>query len=592
MLQNRSYLPANNNASVSASGGTQASSSTDTAMDASSSTFTSPSAPGAATRKRGRAPSEEASGSKLMRGTGVGGEGADAWSNRRISGGPQTGQSRGAGAGSGQHHVPNGYCRDFHLRGFCARGDHCKYIHLPPGGIAALPFAMQQHGVQPSLEARIPGQNGKGTSGEDAEMSNGDKPPSSGGAGMMPPFGFPGMPMMPGMEAFMMANMAMPPGVGGRGGGHHHRGGSRGGGGGRFGSFNSTRKSATTLVLENVPAENLDLMQVNERFKRFGTITNIQIDQANQKALVSYATPDEAKRAHTDPDVIFGSRFVKVYFQRIDEGEEASSSSSSSAATHHQQQQGATSRGRPSYGNGARSPVVTNADVKMLATDAKAKQNAVNTMLEEQKALMGSLTSLDAEAKKKAMSRLRELAATIPSATQNAKEAAEKVKNVGPITPIPESSRAMMERAKRKQLDRELELLQQANGNDAMDTSDGAAAAGSGGEAKYEPSTPQTTEELKAKLAALKAEAAALGIEGTAAGATRGRGRGRGRPFARGRGGFARGSANLDNRPKELFVDTSTEAGETIEGEKRSKLEGWLKVSTIPSLCKYPDPAY
>ena len=93
----------------------------------------------------------------------------------------------------------------------------------------------------------------------------------------------------------------------------------RGRGGGPPGTFQSSRRSNTTLVIENVPADSLDLIKVNEYFKKFGTITNISIDQPGSKALVSYSQPGEAKAAHESPDVIFGNRFVKVYFQRLDE---------------------------------------------------------------------------------------------------------------------------------------------------------------------------------------------------------------------------------------------------------------------------------
>jgi RNA-binding protein 26 len=107
-------------------------------------------------------------------------------------------------------------------------------------------------------------------------------------------------------------------GAGFRGGARGGRGGSMGRGGAR-GTFEKRATSNTTLVIENVPVENLDLIKINEYFKKFGTITNIQIDVDSKKALVSYSQPAEAKAAHTSPEVIFNNRFVKVYFQKLDD---------------------------------------------------------------------------------------------------------------------------------------------------------------------------------------------------------------------------------------------------------------------------------
>ncbi|KDN36547.1 hypothetical protein K437DRAFT_296772 [Tilletiaria anomala UBC 951] len=592
MLQQRSYLPASAPAEPPSP----------SAMDTSSS------------RKRGRPEGREdgdTSMTKSLRsGDGQQGDGAqnDAWANRRIGSGSTRGGRGGGGGGrmgnvspigdrqqqpGGRVTLPEGMCRDFHLRGFCSRGDSCKYQHLPTNG---QPWGMPQPGAFPmpgSVPGSVPMPTPPQAGGEDAEMSNGALSVNNGlpdqpNPVMMPfPFpgmpgmpGMPGLPPMPGMDFGIFAN-----GDGGRGRGRGQGSGPGRGGRGMNGQFRSTRRSQTTLVIENVPSENLDLMQVNERFKRFGTITNIQIDKAGRKALVSYSTADEARRAHSDPDVIFGSRFVKVYFQALDDqpssdgahspGQNAGARGPSASSSASRSGRGGT----PGWGGkgSGRQPVITAADVKMLSADAKAKQSAVATMLEEQKLLMSGITMLDGDAKKKAMSRLRELATTIPLATQQAKEAAEKVQNVGPVTPIPESSKALMEKAKKRQLDRELDAMAASGvgASMAVDGEEGGTGASEDG---------ASTEELKAKLLSLKAEAAALGID--ASGATGGRGRGRSGRFLtrgayRGRGGaacgFQRGFANLDNRPTKLLVDLTTEGGDAIDGEKREKVIAWFK---------------
>lgn len=149
--------------------------------------------------------------------------------------------------------------------------------------------------------------------------------------GSMPP-DMMGMMPMPEHFAQMMQQMQQMAGtngmmMGGRGGGMSRgsaRRGSRGRGGSTRGGLPSSAphapvaRSQDTIVIENIPSENLELVHVNDYFKRFGTITNIEVDKPNKKALVTYATPAEADQAHKSPDVIFGNRFVKVYFQRLE----------------------------------------------------------------------------------------------------------------------------------------------------------------------------------------------------------------------------------------------------------------------------------
>ncbi len=533
---------------------------------------------------------------------GGGGGAGDAWSSRRVSGQPGADGMDGMN-GPARPRLPPGMCRDFHIRGFCARGDSCKYTHLPP----AMPMPPGPPGGAPGHGPRrgLPGSNG-GPQGPpragDVEMGNGPEmgPGGPGGGGMpgmppgsMPPqmsmeqmqqmaaqFGFPGMPGMPMMPAFG------PGGPGGPGGGDRGRRPPRG----QQGYFpNRPAKSATTLVIENLPAENLDLIQINDRFKRFGTITNIQIDKAGRKALVSYSEPDEAKAAHSDPDAVFGSRFVKVYFQRLEEQPQQQQGGPGGPQQQQQQQQQSHQRGPPSWNapsasapSYSRPAIVTEADVRMMQTDAKAKQSSLDALLEEQKTLMGGISTMDADAKKTAMTRLRELSTAIPAATQQARQAAEKVQNVGPITPIPEASKALLvAKAKKQQLDRELDAISKGGGMQV--DGDGEGAEG------------QTTEELKAKLESLKAEAASLGLDASGApirGAGRGRGRftTRGGYAPRGRGGFQRGFASLDNRTKELRIDATTESGEAIQGDKRKNVETWLKTfGEIESLADGQD---
>ena len=496
-------------------------------------------------------------------------------------------------------------CRDYHNKGFCPRGANCKFehssdmlpanpnarnhpqqqqqpfhmgpmmgapsgpnaMHGPPMMFPGAPFGMPPQGWQPSMgpAAGLSAANGSpGAFQSQQQHSNGDGQNLANRMGGQltpqatdaPPFPNQAGPFNGGM------------GPGGRGGAMGGRG--RGRGGGPPGTFQSARRSNTTLVIENVPADSLDLIKVNEYFKKFGTITNISIDKPGSKALVSYSQPSEAKAAHESPDVIFGNRFVKVYFQRLDEAAGAAAGPSS------------TPRPTPSAGPPARNNFVPGKNVyharspaaggstpgaaagggmseerKKLLEDQRSKQATLDVQLTEQKALIAKFSdkNLSAEDKKATMAQLKKLGDEIKASTEAVKTAVEALQAATKETPTPVAAdggnwKAEKDKREREQLDRELDLH----------------AKGS--------SPSSTTEELKKKLESLKAEAASLGIDGAsgAAGAASGsygfnpRGRGRGGYAARGRGGYAqytgRGGAvgpnrslRIDNRTTRLKIE-------------------------------------
>ncbi|KAF9996654.1 hypothetical protein BGZ65_007769 [Modicella reniformis] len=80
------------------------------------------------------------------------------------------------------------------------------------------------------------------------------------------------------------------------------------------GAPSGTAGSKTSLVVEHIPDEYNSIDKVNEFFKQFGNLTNIQVDQSAHKALIQYSTREEANAAYNSPEVIFGNRFVKVYW--------------------------------------------------------------------------------------------------------------------------------------------------------------------------------------------------------------------------------------------------------------------------------------
>ena len=322
-------------------------------------------------------------------------------------------------------------------------------------------------------------------------------------------------------------------------------------------------------MIENVPAEHLDLIKVNEFFKKFGTITNISIDAPASKALVSFSQPQEAKAAHESPEVIFGNRFVKVYFQRLDEPLQSGGAGGGPSHGHHKGS-GAGPSGppapKPNFAPGqnvyhARPPVAAAAGAggsggavseerRKLLEEQKARQEQLDAQLAEQKALLAKLSDKDvpAEERKSTMMALKKLGEDIKASTEAAKAAvaalAAAPADRGHKEMDSQAWRQEKEKREKEQLDRELELH-----------SKGASPPGS------------TTDELRKKLESLKAEAASLGIDGSGGygGGARGRGRGGfvsrgagargGYGFGRGRGGMAaQRSMRLDNRTTRLKI--------------------------------------
>ncbi|EPQ30648.1 uncharacterized protein PFL1_01549 [Pseudozyma flocculosa PF-1] len=454
------------------------------------------------------------------------------------------------GGGGGRNGARKEMCRDFHNMGYCPRGASCKYEHsvnvmpnmpgqmgmgapfgmppmmgpggpmgqmrpphmgpgpmmfpgapgygMPPQGWAPNmrpPHGMQNHGGGGAGSPGPHGPNGHpGAPGEGGlaarlggQASPASQAPQDAGAA--------GSPLGPDAAGDVSAQQQLPPhmmmggpaaAAAGPGAGRGGFGGRGRGRGGPPGHFASQRRSNTTLVIENVPAEYLDLIKVNEYFKKFGTITNISIDVPGTKALVSYSQPHEAKAAHESPDVIFGNRFVKVYFQRLDEPQAGGAAPPAAAAQQAQPRPpyqpkpgfvpGQTSNvyhARPpaaSPGAGSAGPggAAASEERKKLFEDQKQKQATLDAQLAEQKALLGKLSdkTASAEERKATMTSLKKLGDDIKASTEAVKAA------VAALAAAPAAAggagakdaaasqnwREQKEKREKEQLDRELEL--------------------------------------------------------------------------------------------------------------------------------------
>ena len=267
------------------------------------------------------------------------------------------------------------------------------------------------------------------------------------------------------------------------------RGGRPGVYGGEIQRFHPERRGDKTLVVEKIPEDKLSLDAVNTWFKRFGTVTNVAVDAASAKALVSFSTHEEAQAAWKSEDAVFSNRFVKVFWHRPMGGQglagqralAASAPIVASVVARDQAQVASpTSDAMPvdpqssttGTTHGTKKAPSSSSPVSVLA----ARQKLLEEQIAEQKVLMEKLNTANAEEKKEIFAQLRKLGQEIKaSSTQTAFTPSKKP---GPSTPRPEDREAK----ERERLDKELELHS-------------AAVDGE-----------ETTEALQAKLAKLKAE--------------------------------------------------------------------------------------
>ena len=301
-----------------------------------------------------------------------------------------------------------------------------------------------------------------------------------------------------------------------------------------------------TLVIENIPPEHCSLDKVHGYFKRFGNITNVNMETRANKATIQFENLQDAKEAYSCPESIFGNRFVKAYFFR--EYENGTPAASPPRGPR-------TDVSRPAVTAQPVEPVKTPQQLQkekalQLLELQKDQKILIDKQIEEQKSLMERLTATqDPREKTELMRQLRVLTSSTESIVTKAAEQTQWVKAAAGVTVDKEKER----------LDRELDLLKAASSQESMDTD------------TVDPA-------IKAKLEALQAEAKALGVPGHtgSAYAPRGSIRGRGRGAARGfRGGSANRSFRLDNRAKKLVVSgTSDSFLPALEEHCKVRLEG------------------
>lgn len=89
----------------------------------------------------------------------------------------------------------------------------------------------------------------------------------------------------------------------------------------RFSPYSSKRSyTSKKLVVEKIPDDFCTIECVNDYFRTFGAIVNIQVQVGERRAVIEFSQHDEARRAHSCPDAAFGNRFVKIFWVKEEEG--------------------------------------------------------------------------------------------------------------------------------------------------------------------------------------------------------------------------------------------------------------------------------
>lgn len=343
-------------------------------------------------------------------------------------------------------------------------------------------------------------------------------------------------------------------GARGRGRGGRDRGGGHRASFSKSGPNNDTR--ITSIVVEQIPEDKFNDEAIRAFFSEFGPITDINTQPYKRLAVITFSSYDAARAAYESPKVIFDNRFVKVYWFKPDSDQ--------------------VQRSTQEAINGIKTEdpdMDTNMDVK--------KEEDEPTISPEE------FAAKQAEAQKAHEEKVRKM-----KEAEDAKSDLDRK-----IKAQAEERRKMMEK---------MEAMASRKGKSAQSPAPGAnGTEGTPKPTAQEEQKAKSSEALRAQLAALKAEAEAIGLpaeeaedanpSGYAAFAPyhpRGRGGFNARNRGRGRGGYGAtrgvgawwqggGVARLDNRPKTVSVralDGGVDLGD--EGVIES-LKAFLYVSTF-----------
>jgi len=491
--------------------------------------------------------------------------------------------TRDEGAGYTPSPAKKPRCRDYDEKGFCLRGDLCKFDH-GTDAVVLEDAGGKVSGYQPSPalpDPYIP---------MPAQMTvppPGYAPVTVPPPGYLPQYGkrpHDGGILEPAAKRFDFQRLG-----GGRG-----RGRGRGRGG-----YQGGRGGGSVLAVRNIPPEFNTITHLNGHFSRFGSLINVQVQFEGDpgSALVTYGSNEEASAAFSTPEAVMNNRFIKVFWH-TDKGSVKDRLGGTGANPNLSVVHGGERITKTVTADGeekvemeaseednpekvkekkdkAIEAIQKNQEMMQLKHDLlkkaeekrkealvqqegliKSKQILMEGLIEQQKALIVKLEkgkgSIKPDEKTKIMKLLKELSSSIDRTK-------EDIKTSLSMATMKSKSRSELQK---ELLDAEMELFTRQQDN-------------------------EETAEIQQKVNSLRLEAAKIGVLPTSRGRGRGGGyRGRGgrgspRGFQRGRGSRGRGftlspgATNLDRRPSRILV-----SGYELE-EKEEMVQHFVKFGEI-----------
>ncbi|KAJ3197495.1 hypothetical protein HK101_003193 [Irineochytrium annulatum] len=394
-------------------------------------------------------------------------------------------------------------CRDYDEQGYCLRGDQCPFDHgadrivMDSALMARNPYEVVPIMGMPGSAFQAPAL----PLAVEAQASEAYDPDQASFAQTSSIEQQVGMNADATMEGVDSAWGGYDSGRGQRGFRNHGRGrGIRRGRGAPPGASFAPyipRSKSDTIVVDNIPDENCKLDTVNAFFKKFGNIINIQMNPRQNKAMIQFETPEEAKAAHSSPDPVFSNRFVKVYFFQPGREAEMQSGGMNDYGHHGEQHHGhppapmVVAPAMQAVNANAAKPEGLKADKKADAQNQmramlelqKQKEQLIQKQIEYQKQILEKLEKKNLSSKDRAL-----LLSTAKTAEETARTTLSSAVTASATVKAHVPSKLSQEEIERERLDRELDLLTKMNSNIQPD--DGKEA---------DPA-------LKAQLEALKAE--------------------------------------------------------------------------------------
>lgn len=356
----------------------------------------------------------------------------------------------------------------------------------------------------------------------------------------------------------------------GRGG----RGRGRGRGGFGFSRHGQQSMKQPILNIENIPAEYFAIDKINNYFKKFGTIININLNPRHFKATIQFSQYSEANKAYSNPDPIFGNRFVKLYWAKpATDSDLEEKSVGATTSTGNEKDESHMNTNVSSHNEKAKpaeEPKLPPISEEEMIQINLMKKSMVNRQLEKQKVLMKQIETNKAITPREKEDILKNIKLITESVKHIMNTSPQNIKALAGNAIF--SSKETSSNTKNSNDKEHQHKSEESITEPATNTLSATTAAGNtdvkavGGE---QPKLTPEEQALKEKVESLKAEAASVGVdpsEITTSLSLRGRGgyRGRGRGLYGGTWSRGARSFKLDNRPTRILIKGFSEANQAL----------------------------